>query len=269
MEALLDPISIAEDWQIAEEKAAPGHASMIEIESLTKRFGDKTALEGVTWKVPRGRICGLLGPNGAGKTTLFRLLMGILKATEGSLKIAGGDAFEDRVRLKRVMGFLPDEPTFYSYLTGSEVIDLGAAMHGIHADQMRRSVDPLVKKLQLADALSQFADDYSRGMKKKLGIILALLHDPDLLILDEPTNGLDVESTQMFFELMREEAAKGKTVVFSTHLIDQVERLCSHVAIIKQGKLVVSGSLHDLHERYGRHRSLEQIFLDLTGSHES
>lgn len=240
---------------------------MVEIQGLTKCFGEKTALQDVTWSVPRGRICGLLGPNGAGKTTLFRLLMGILRATEGSLRVAGLDSFDDRVRVKRLVGFLPDEPVFYSYLSGNEVLELSASMHGLDPAAAIRDLQPLIERMQMTAAMGQYADEYSRGMKKKLGILLALIHQPDFLVLDEPTNGLDVEATQAFFELMRQEAAGGRTILFSTHLMDQVERLCSHVAIIHQGRLVSSGTMVELHERYGTDRSLEEIFLSITGGH--
>jgi ABC-2 type transport system ATP-binding protein len=233
---------------------------LVRIENVSKSFGEKAALQGVTWSLPRGQISGLLGPNGAGKTTLFRLLMGILKSTEGSMSIGGYDCFEERVRVKRLVGFLPDEPVFYSYLSGTEVLELSAGMHGLDVTEAMVRLVPLVKRLGMVDAMQQYADDYSRGMKKKLGLLLALVHQPPLLILDEPTNGLDVESTRLFFDLMRELAAEGTTIVFSTHLMDQVERLCSHVAIIARGELVRSGSLAEICAG----RSLEEVFMELT-----
>jgi ABC-type multidrug transport system ATPase subunit len=120
--------------------------------------------------------------------------------------------------------------------------------------------------MQLGDAMNQFAEDYSRGMKKKLGLLLALLHEPKVLILDEPTNGLDVESTRLFFDLMHELAARGNTILFSTHLMDHVERLCSHAAIIHQGRLIASGSLEELRQGFGANRPLEDVFLEIVGS---
>lgn len=234
----------------------------VEIESITKSFGDKIVLTDVSWSLPRGRIGGLLGPNGAGKTTLFRLLMGILKADKGHLAIDGLDCFEDRVRAKRLVGFVPDEPVFYSYLSGREVLELSAGMHGLDVAKALDRIEPLIGRLGLNDAAERYADDYSRGMKKKLGLLLALLHEPPLLILDEPTNGLDVESTRLFFDLMRELAEAGTTILFSTHLLDQVERLCSHVAIIANGRLVRSGTLDELLAG----RSLEDVFVELTQS---
>ncbi len=166
---------------------------LVQVEKLTKSFGDKFALRDVSFEIPAGQVCGLLGPNGAGKTTLFRLLMGILKATAGRLLIGNLDAFEDRVELKRRVGFLPDEPVFYAYLSGREILELSAAMHALDARAALERIEPLIATLRLAEDLGNYAEEYSRGMKKKLGMLLAMIHQPELLVLDEPTNGLDVE----------------------------------------------------------------------------
>ena len=236
---------------------------MVQIDHVTKLFGYKVALKNITFSVPSGQICGLLGPNGAGKTTLFRLLMGILKATEGKLLIDGRDAFDDRVEVKRLIGFLPDEPVFYSYLSGREVLELSATMHGLDAASTLHRIWPILAKLRLGDDINNYAEDYSRGMKKKLGLLLAMLHSPKLLVLDEPTNGLDVESTHLFYDLIFETAAQGTTVLFSTHLMDHVTKLCSHAVIINEGTLVAKGSLEELRSTFGE-ASLEDIFLKLT-----
>jgi ABC-2 type transport system ATP-binding protein len=238
-------------------------ANLINVDSVTKTFGPKVALKNVSFAVPAGQICGLLGPNGAGKTTLFRLLMGILKATEGKLLIDSLDAFEDRVAVKRLIGFLPDEPVFYSYLPGREVLELSAAMHGLNVPATMERVTPLIARLRLSEDIDNYAEDYSRGMKKKLGLLLAMLHKPKLLVLDEPTNGLDVESTHLFYDLIFETAKQGTTVLFSTHLMDHVTKLCSHAVIINEGTVVAKGSLEDLRSRFAL-ESLEEIFLKLT-----
>jgi ABC-type multidrug transport system ATPase subunit len=236
---------------------------LVSVRHASKSFGYKVALDDVSFGVPSGQICGLLGPNGAGKTTLFRLLMGILKASSGVLEVAGLDAFEERVAVKRLIGFLPDEPVFYSYLSGRELLALSAGMHGLDADAAMDWIEPLAQLLRLADDLDNYAEDFSRGMKKKLGLLLAMLHRPRLLVLDEPTNGLDVESTHMFYDLIQEFAAVGTTVLFSTHLMDHVTRLCSHAVIINEGALVAKGSLAELQAQHGEH-SLEALFLKLT-----
>jgi ABC-2 type transport system ATP-binding protein len=238
-------------------------SALVVVDGVTKSFGYKTALKQVTFSVPSGQICGLLGPNGAGKTTLFRLLMGILKATKGKLLIDGRDSFEDRVEVKRLIGFLPDEPTFYSYLSGREVLELSAAMHGLDVQATMDRIAPVIAKLRLAQDIDNYAEDYSRGMKKKLGLLLAMLHEPKLLVLDEPTNGLDVESTHLFYDLIFETAQQGTTVLFSTHLMDHVTKLCSHAVIINEGTVVAKGSLDELRSTFGQ-ASLEDIFLKLT-----
>ena len=238
-------------------------ADLVQVSGLGKSFGPKVALHDISFSVPPGQICGLLGPNGAGKTTLFRLLMGILKASEGRLLVGGLDAFADRVAVKRLIGFLPDEPVFYSYLSGRETLELSAAMHGLDVAATMERLAPVVARLRMADDLGAYAEDYSRGMKKKLGLLLALLHQPRLLVLDEPTNGLDVESTHLFYDLILEQAAQGTTVLFSTHLMDHVARLCSHVVVVNEGTVVASGALDTLRAAHGQ-ASLEDIFLRLT-----
>jgi ABC-type multidrug transport system ATPase subunit len=242
---------------------AKAASALVEIDHVTKSFGSKVALKDVSFSVPSGQICGLLGPNGAGKTTLFRLLMGIIKPTEGKLLIDGRDAFEERVEVKRLIGFLPDEPVFYSYLSGREVLELSAAMHGLDADTAVNRITPIIAKLRLAEDINNYAEDYSRGMKKKLGLLLAMIHEPKLLVLDEPTNGLDVESTHLFYGLIFETAQQGTTVLFSTHLMDHVTKLCSHAVVINDGILVAKGSLDELRSTYGE-SSLEEVFLKLT-----
>ena len=258
-----DPVRPDYDATMPLSEDRRNQPDLVQIEKVTKSFGDKVALKNVTFAVPRGQICGLLGPNGAGKTTLFRLLMGILKASEGQLLIDSLDAFEDRVEVKRRIGFLPDEPVFYSYLSGKEILELSAAMHGLKVAPAMERIAPLIAKLRLADDIHNYAEDYSRGMKKKLGLLLAMLHAPKLLVLDEPTNGLDVESTHLFYDLISETAQQGTTVLFSTHLMDHVTKLCSHAVIINEGTLVANGSIAELRAKF-RQASLEDIFLALT-----
>jgi ABC-2 type transport system ATP-binding protein len=241
----------------------PMSAEVVEIDRVVKTFGSVTALDGVSFTVPRGQVCGVLGPNGAGKTTLFRLLMGILKATQGRVRIAGLDAFADRVAVKRLIGFLPDEPTFYSYLTGREILQLSAGMHGLPVAAALAGLEPVIRALQMTDHLEQFAEDYSRGMKKKLGLLLALVHQPQLLVLDEPTNGLDVEGTRAFYDLIQLATARGATVLFSSHLMDQIARSCSHVVIVDHGRVMAHRPLAELRQEHGD-LDLEAIFIALT-----
>lgn len=236
---------------------------LVRVQDVSKSFGDKEALRSVSFAVPPGQICGLLGPNGAGKTTLFRLLMGILKASGGALTIGGLDAFADRVATKRLIGFVPDEPVFFSYLSGRETLALSAAMHGVDGRAMQGEMRALIERMRLEGDLDSYAEDYSRGTKKKLALLLALLHRPRLLVLDEPTNGLDVEATQLFHELVREQAEAGVTVLFSTHLMDHVVRLCSRVVVMSRGTVVADDHLDALRAAHGG-ADLEAVFLRLT-----
>jgi ABC-type multidrug transport system ATPase subunit len=252
--------------EMSAESDLPGESAvrdLVAVRNVVKTFGPKQALNGVSFAVPAGQVCGLLGPNGAGKTTLFRLLMGILKTTSGAILVDGLDAFDNRVETKRLIGFLPDEPIFYSYLSARETLELSAAMHGLDVKATMDRIAPVAAQLRLTAEMDNFADDFSRGMKKKLGLLLAMLHQPKLLILDEPTNGLDVESTHLFYDLILDLARRGTTVLFSTHLMDHVTRLCSHVVIINEGAVIANGALTDIRAVHAG-ASLEDVFLQLT-----
>jgi len=237
---------------------------LVSIRSLVKRFGNFTAVDGLSLDIPAGCLFALLGPNGAGKTTTIKLLMGLLKPTEGSVTVCGMDAFDDSVRVKTAVGYLPDEPVFYDFMRGREIIRFCGEMRGLPVEEIEDHSAVLAERLQLTSALDEFAENYSRGMKKKLGLICAMMHEPPLLILDEPTNGLDPHSTQVLHALMKETVAAGRTVFFSTHLLDQAERLCDRVAIVRNGSIAAQGTLEELRGNFGHDRSLEQLFFELT-----
>ena len=239
---------------------------LVSIQSLVKRFGGFTAGDGLSLEIPPGCLFALLGPNGAGKTTTIKLLMGLLKPTEGSVTVCGMDAFTDSVAVKARVGYLPDEPVFYDFMRGREIIRFCGEMRGLPVAVIDERSRDLADRLQLTAALEEFAENYSRGMKKKLGLICAMIHDPPLLILDEPTNGLDPHSTVVLHALMREAVAAGRTVFFSTHLLDQAERLCDRVAIVAKGAIAAAGTLAELRGSSGKDRSLEALFFELTDS---
>jgi ABC-2 type transport system ATP-binding protein len=240
-------------------------ANIVEIQDLTKCYGSFEAIKDLTLSVSSGQIFALLGPNGAGKTTTIRLLMGILAPTSGTARIDGLDCFNDRVEVKRRVGYLPDEPAFQDYLRGSEIVRFSGEMHGLSGDEIHSRTRPLLQQLELKDAMEEFAVNYSRGMKKKLALVCAMIHDPPLLILDEPTSGLDPFATRALHELIRANAAAGKTIFFSTHLLDQAERLCSQIGIVAKGRLVAHGTLAELRERLSTDSSLEEIFFSVAG----
>jgi ABC-2 type transport system ATP-binding protein len=241
------------------------NSNLVEIQGLTKSYGAFEAVNDLNLSVAHGEIFALLGPNGAGKTTTIRMLMGILGPTAGSAKIDNLDCFLDRVEVKRRVGYLPDEPIFHDYLRGSEIIRFSGEMHGLKRREIEDRTRPLLQQLELSDALGEFAVNYSRGMKKKLALVCAMLHDPALLILDEPTNGLDPFATRALHEIIRANAAAGKTVFFSTHLLDQAEKLCTQIAIVAKGRLAAHGTLAELRARLTGDSSLEEIFFSVAG----
>jgi ABC-2 type transport system ATP-binding protein len=241
----------------------PEHPStpIVEIRRLTKRYGDFTALAGLDLDVPCGELFALLGPNGAGKTTTMRLLMGILKPTDGTARIDGLDCFADRVEVKRRVGFLPDEPIFHDYLRGIEIVRFVGGMHGLSSSEIDRRAGALLERLELADVTEEYAVNYSRGMKKKLALVCALIHEPKLLILDEPTSGLDPIATRSLNEMLVEKSRSGTTVLLSSHLLDQVQKLCHRMAIIRAGRLAAVGTLEELRRRAAADSTLEEVLF--------
>jgi ABC-2 type transport system ATP-binding protein len=237
---------------------------MIEFHEVSKTYGDFTAVRNLALAVDRGEVFGFLGPNGAGKTTTIRLMMGILVPSDGRITIDGLDCQSDRLQVKQRVGYLPDNPTFYDYLRGREILTFVGEMHGQARDEAQRRAGVLLDELALEDAAEEFAVNYSTGMKKKLGLACALIHDPAVLILDEPTNGLDPRASRHVQDRIRVSAAQGKTIFLSTHLLDMAERLCGRVGIIDKGDLVAVGPLKDLQDKLVPGGSLEEVFLKVT-----
>jgi len=239
---------------------------VIETFALTKRYGDKTALDRLSLRVEAGEVMGFLGPNGSGKTTTIRLLMGLLRPTEGRATILGRDCHGDAVALKRDVGYLPDEPFLYPYLSGLEILELVAGLHGFSRAETRRRAGVAAEQMGLGEAATAYSITYSLGMKKRLALAMALVHEPQVLILDEPTNGLDPRGAREMRETIGRLAATGRTVFLSTHLLEAAERLCHRVAIIRRGVLQAVGAPAELRARYAAAPdvSLEDLFLQVT-----
>jgi ABC-2 type transport system ATP-binding protein len=237
---------------------------MIEFQQLTRVYGEFTAVQPLTLTVNRGEVFGFLGPNGAGKTTTIRMMMGILVPSGGRALINGLDCHSQRADVQRHVGYLPDNPIYYDFLRGREILRFVAEMHGMaRGDAERRAVEMLAE-FGLDDVVEEFAVNYSMGMKKKLGLACALIHDPQVLILDEPINGLDPRAARDVQERLRQAATAGKTIFMSTHLLDMAERVCSRVGIIHRGALVATGTLTELREHVHQDASLEEVFLRIT-----
>lgn len=242
---------------------------MIEFQALSKSYGTFAAVRALTLKVERGEVFGFLGPNGAGKTTTIRMMMGILVPSSGRVVIDGLDCQKDGTEVKRHVGYLPDSPMFYDFLKGREILEFVGEMHGQSRAEVGQNAEKLMTELSLDEASEEFAVNYSMGMKKKLGLACALIHDPQVLILDEPTNGLDPRAAREVQDRLHRIAAEGKTIFLSTHLLDMAERLCSRVGIIHRGELVAEGTTQSLRDRVVPGGSLEDIFLKMTQSAES
>jgi ABC-2 type transport system ATP-binding protein len=240
---------------------------VIETFALGKRFGEKVAVDSLTLRVEPGEVMGFLGPNGSGKTTTIRLLMGLLKPTAGSASILGRDCHAEMVPLKRDVGYLPEEPFLYPYLSGLELLEFVAGLHGFAGPEARRRAGASAERFGLGKDAAGFVVTYSQGMRKRLALAAALIHDPRVLILDEPTNGLDPRGAREMRELMSELAREGRTIFLSTHLLDTAERVCQRVAIIRQGVLQALGTPAELRARYAAapDASLEDLFLQVTG----
>jgi ABC-2 type transport system ATP-binding protein len=239
---------------------------VIETHGLTKSFGAKTAVADLSLRIEAGEVVGFLGPNGSGKTTTIRLLMGLLRPTSGRASILGRDCHADGVALKREVGYLPDEPFLYPYLTGREILELVAGLHGMADAEARRRAAEMVARFDLAAAAGAYSVTYSLGMKKRLALAMALIHEPRVLILDEPTNGLDPKGAREMRATISELAGRGCTIFLSTHLLDAAERLCHRVAIIRDGTLRAVGAPAELRARFAAaaDTTLEDLFLRVT-----
>jgi ABC-2 type transport system ATP-binding protein len=237
---------------------------MIEFLELSKTYGAFRALAPLSLTIPRGEMFGFLGPNGAGKTTTIRMMMGILVPSGGTVRIAGLDCHRDAAEVKRYVGYLPDSPIFYDYLRGREILQFIGEMHGLSRAESMLRTERLMTELGLGEVAEEFAVNYSMGMKKKLGLACALIHEPSVLILDEPTNGLDPRASRDVQQRLRKSADSGMTIFLSTHILDMAERLCSRIGIIHHGELVATGSPAELKEKVTAGGTLEEVFLAVT-----
>jgi ABC-2 type transport system ATP-binding protein len=237
---------------------------MIEFQQLTRTYGDFTAVHPLSLEIRNGEVFGFLGPNGAGKTTTIRMMMGILVPSGGRALINGLDCHSERAQVQRHVGYLPDNPIYYDFLRGREILQFVAEMHGMDRREARAQAMRMLTEFGLEEVVDEFAVNYSMGMKKKLGLACALIHDPKVLILDEPINGLDPRAAREVQDRLRQAAASGKTIFMSTHLLDMAEKVCTRVGIIHRGELTATGTLDELRERVNQNVSLEEVFLKVT-----
>jgi len=239
---------------------------MIELRSLTKRYGSFTAVNAVDLDVPRGELFGFLGPNGAGKTTTLRMIAGILRPSSGSIRIADIDIAADPVAAKQKLGFIPDRPFIYEKLTGVEFLRFVAGLYGQSGEEVERRGRELLALFDLEEWRDELVESYSHGMRQKLIISSAFVHKPDVIVVDEPMVGLDPKAARILKDLFREYVRRGHTIMMSTHTLEVAETMCDRIGIIKNGKIRALGTMADLRAASTHGDSgLEDIFLRLTG----
>lgn len=242
---------------------------MIEIEHLSKLYGKFCAVNDVSLEVKSGEIFGFLGVNGAGKTTTLRMLTGVLRPTSGVIRLGGFDMAKEPEKAKTITGFIPDRPYLYNKLTGREYLYFVADLHEVDPKNLDAKVDALLKQYGLLDWQDELIEGFSHGMKQRLAMCAALVHEPKILIVDEPMVGLDPHGAKLLKTSFREYASSGMAILLSTHSLNVAEELCDRLAIIHKGSVLAVGTLEDMRARAGgANQRLEEIFLQLTWSEE-
>ncbi|MBV8222661.1 MAG: ABC transporter ATP-binding protein [Candidatus Eremiobacteraeota bacterium] len=240
---------------------------LVVVDRLTKRFGDTTAVDGISFAVAPGEIFGFLGPNGAGKTTTIKILTGLLRPTAGRAAIAGYDITTHPVEAKRLFGYVPDEPALYPKLTANEFLNFVGDIYEMDKDRKQARIRELLALFELSADAGALLESYSHGMRQKVALCAALLHEPKIYFLDEPTVGLDPKSARLLKDIVRAVTCAGGAVMMSTHIMEIAESLCDRVAIIDHGQIAAIGTVPELRELRGRD-TLEEVFLHLTGGFE-
>lgn len=241
-----------------------GSKALVELRGVSQRYGDRTALEALHLEVFEGEVMGLLGPNGAGKTTTVKILCGLLAPTAGEVRICGIDVLADPVGARRNLSFVPDGAPMYANLSPRQHLELVGRLHGLDEARIASESQRLLGALELGERIDDPVGQFSRGMRQKAALACAILPRPPLLVLDEPLEGLDAPTTAVIKEVLREWARSGGAVLYTSHLLDVVERVCDRMAILAGGNLVALGSMDELRARSGSDGTLEQVFRAVT-----
>ncbi len=240
---------------------------MIELSGVNKSYNSSSkAVNNLTLRIPDGEIFGFIGPNGAGKTTTIKMMTGIIKADSGTVKINDIDINKNPIEAKYQFGFVPDNPDMFLRLKGIEYLNFMSDIYGVKSEERTAKIKNLSERFEIFNALGDQIQSYSHGMRQKIIIIGALIHNPSVWILDEPMTGLDPKSSYTLKEMMREHANAGNTVFFSTHVLEVAEKLCDRLAIINKGSLSFSGTFQELKNKFNENESLENIFLEMTNN---
>jgi ABC-2 type transport system ATP-binding protein len=238
---------------------------MIQLINLTKHYGKLAAVDNLNLEVAAGEIFGFLGPNGAGKTTTIRTMMGILKPTSGQILLGQHDVIKEPEKAKAISGFIPDRPFIYEKLSGKEFLAFVGKLHRLEAARLERRITDLLEHLEMTPWQDELVESYSHGMKQRLVVCAALIHEPRILIIDEPMVGMDPKGARTLKDLFRSLAANGTTVFLSTHSISVAEEICHRIGIIQKGRLIACGAVAEIHRQAsGSNGNLESVFLELT-----
>src|SRR5512136_481891 len=232
-------------------------ASLIDTQNLVKKYGDKLAVNNVSFSVHGGEVFGFLGPNGAGKTTTIKVIVGLLQPTSGTVKVDGFDIQAQPLQAKAASGYVPDTPNLYAKLSGHELLRFVGDLYNLDRQQAAQRADELLRVLDLTAAADDTIDSYSHGMQQKASLAAALMHDPKVLVLDEPTVGLDPKSARLIKDVLRQFADRGSAVFVTTHILEIAERMCDRIAIINQGRLIAAGTMEELRAMGQGQSSLE------------
>jgi ABC-2 type transport system ATP-binding protein len=242
----------------------------LQVNNVMKSFGALMAVKGVSFDVDSGQVLGLLGPNGSGKSTLMKIIVGIMKPDAGTILVQGVNVAQDPLAVKRMVGFVPESPRLYEFLTGNEYLDFVADVHGLEATVKQERITEFLKALDLEGRENELIHGYSQGMKQKLAIIAGLLHRPQILVLDEPLNALDPRSARITKDLIHKLRDDGIPTIFSTHVLEIADAICDRIVIMYDGKVLEEGTSKELRARGGTTGStLEEVFLKLTGTSDT
>ena len=238
---------------------------MIELNNVSKSYNGTTkAVDGINITIKDGEIFGFLGPNGAGKTTAIKMMTGIISQDSGEIKLNGINIKDNSIEAKKQFGFVPDNPDMFLRLKGIEYLNFMADLYEVPKELRKERIESLSRRFEMNNALGDKMQSYSHGMRQKIVIMAVLIHDPSIWILDEPLTGLDPKSSYMLKEMMKEHAASGNTVFFSTHVLEVAEKVCDRIAIINKGKILFCGTLQEIKQHMKENSSLENIFLEMT-----
>ena len=236
----------------------------IRIENLTKKFEDVTAVDSLFLEIEKGELFGLLGPNGAGKTTVIKTLCGLLEPTSGSIWVGGFDVRREAAKVKELIGVCPQDTAAYSFLSGRENVELFGNLHTMPKEKLKKNIEELLEKMSLSEDAGRRLGKYSGGMKRRINLIMALVHDPEIAFLDEPTVAMDPQSRHAVWDFIRGLKERGKTIILTTHYMEEAEELCDRIGIIDHGKLIALGSPKQLKDKFNA-KDLEEVFIGLTG----